>query len=643
MPYGYAGRVLHVDLDEGSLEVETPDEAFYRKYLGGSAMGMHYVLNKMPAGAAPFSPENVLVLSVGVLTGCPISGQSRLTATAKSPLTGAIGDAQSGGFFPAEMKFSGFDAVVVRGRVEKPVYLWLKDGEAELRPAEHLWGKLTREVEAAIQEELGDDHIEVMQVGPAGELGVRFASLINMSNRANGRTGMGAVMGSKNLKAIAVRGMNKPEMVDRRALIDLARWGADNFEESDIYGLRLNGTAGILLSLNKGGGLPTRNWSSGTFEGAEAISGPAISDTILKHDDTCYACTVRCKRVVEITEGPYVVDPHYGGPEYETLAAFGSYCGVDDLAAIAYANQLCNMYGMDTISCGATIAWAMDCYEHGILTKDDTGGLELNFGNAGAMVELTEMIAMREGLGNLLAEGSARAAATLGGGAKDLVVTAKKQEYPAHMPQAKRSLALIYSVNPFGADHESHQHDPSYAAYPERMAEIGLTNADQAEGLNKEIVRYALTGQWAYSCMDSLNVCQFLYGPAWQLYSMRQLGDALRAVTGWDVTVDELLRVGERRLNMMRAFNALAGFDRDDDALPEKLTRPLKGGDTDGYFVTVDEVEKAKDLYYELAGWDNATGTPERGKLEELGLVWVADKLSGSAASVVTRRHNETG
>jgi aldehyde:ferredoxin oxidoreductase len=643
MPYGYAGRILHVDLDEGSLEEETPDDAFYRKYLGGSALGMHYVLNKMPAGADPCSPENTLVLAVGVLTGCPISGQSRLTATAKSPLTGAIGDAQSGGFFPAEMKFAGFDAVVVQGKSEKPVYLWLHDGEAELRSAGHLWGKVTAEAEAIIRQDLGDERIEVIQIGPAGELGVRFASLMNMSNRANGRTGMGAVMGSKKLKAVAVRGTHKPEMADQAALIDLARWGAENFEGSDISGLRLSGTAGILPSLNKGGGLPTRNWSSGTFEGADAISGPTMSDTILKHDDTCYACTVRCKRGVEITEGPFVVDPHYGGPEYETLATFGSYCGVDDLAAIAYANQLCNMYGMDTISCGATIAWAMDCYEHGILTKDDTGGLELNFGNADAMVKLTEMIAKREGLGNLLAEGSARAAATLGNGAEDLVVTAKKQEYPAHMPQSKRSLALIYSVNPFGADHESHQHDPSYAAYPERMAEIGLTNADQAEGLNKEVVCYALTGQWAYSCMDSLNVCQFLYGPAWQLYSMGQLRDALRAVTGWDVTVDELLRVGERRLNMMRAFNALAGFDRDDDVLPKKLTQPLKGGATDGSFVTVDEVEKAKDLYYELAGWDIATGTPKREKLEELGLGWVADQLSGSAASILTRRPNETG
>jgi aldehyde:ferredoxin oxidoreductase len=630
MPYGYVGRILHVDLEKGTLEIERPQEAFYHKYLGGSALGMHYVLGETPAGVDPYSPENVLVLSTGVLTGCPISGQSRLTATAKSPLTGAIGDAQSGGFFPAEMKFSGFDAIVIRGRSATPVYLWLHDGEAELRAADHLWGKVTGQVEAAIKDELGDERIEVLQVGPAGERGVRFANLINMSNRANGRTGMGAVMGSKNLKAVAVRGSQKPEMADRRGLIDLARWGAENFEDSDVYGLGLMGTADVLLPQDNDGGLPTRNWSSGTFEGAKAISGPQMSDTILKERDTCYACTVRCKRVVEVKEGDYPVDPHYGGPEYETLATFGSFCGVDNLEAIAYANQLCNMYGLDTISCGATIAWAMDCYENGLLSTEDTGGLELNFGNAHAMVALVEKIAKREGFGDLLAEGSARAAAKVGEGAQELLVTAKKQEFPAHMPEAKRSLALIYAVNPFGADHQSHEHDPGYPSYPERMAEIGLTNADKAEGLNKEIVRFALTGEWAYSCMDSLNVCQFVYGPAWQLYSMGQLRDALNAVTGWGITVDDLLRVGERRLNMLRAFNAREGFDRNDDALPKKVTQPKRGGATDGVFITLEEVQRAKDWYYELAGWDVSTGKPTREKLEELDLAWVADKLEAS-------------
>ncbi|MGD2254106.1 MAG: aldehyde ferredoxin oxidoreductase family protein, partial [Anaerolineales bacterium] len=533
MPNGYAGRILHVDLSQGSLEIERPDEAFYRLYMGGSALAMHYVLRHTPPGADALGPDNTLVLALGVTTGAPIPGNSRMTAVAKSPLTGAIGDAQSGGFFPAEMKFSGFDAMVIRGRSDLPVYLWLHDGQAELRPAEHLWGLMTREAEAKIREELGDRKIEVAQCGPAGEKLVRYAAIINMSNRANGRTGMGAVMGSKNLKAVAVRGKQKPSLADRKAVLALARWGAENFEDSDLYGTGLLGTAEIVAPQDKAGGLPTRNWASGTFEHAQALDGKTLAKTILKRRDTCYACNVRCKRVVEVTEGPFKVDPYYGGPEYETLATLGSYCGVGDLAAVSYANQLCNMYGIDTISCGATIAWAMDCLEQGILTSKQTDGLELRFGSAEAMVKMVEKIGKREGFGDLLAEGSARAAAEIGGGAENLVVAVKGSELPAHMPQVKRSLALIYAVNPFGADHQSHEHDPSYRSYPERMAEIGLTNPQPNKVLNEEKVRYALTTQHLYSCLDSVNMCQFVFGPAWQLYSTGQLAEAVRAVTGW--------------------------------------------------------------------------------------------------------------
>ena len=627
MPNGYSGRILHVDLTAGSLEVEEPDAGFYRHYMGGSALGTHYLLKNTPAGADPLGPENTLVLSLSVLTGAAVSGQSRMTATAKSPLTGAVGDSQCGGFWPAELKFAGFDAIVVKGKAEKPVYLWLHDGEAELRDAAHLWGKITGEVEAAIKQELGDRRIQVVQCGPGGEKGVRFAAIINMCNRANGRTGMGAVMGSKNLKAVAVRGKNRPAIADKAALQALAKWGADNFEDSDIYGLGLFGTAETTGYQHKAGGLPTRNWSSGVFEGWEAIDGPTMSKTILKKRDTCFACVARCKRVVEVDDGPFKVDPLYGGPEYETLATFGSYCGIDDLAAVAYANQLCNQYGVDTISCGATIAWAMNCFEAGLITAEDTGGVELRYGNAEAMVKMVEMICRREGFGDLLAEGSARAAAKIGRGSQDLVVTVKKQELPAHMPQVKRSLALIYAVNPFGADHQSHEHDGSYADYPERMAELGLADPDASEGLNAEKVRYALYTQYLYSCMDSINLCQFVFGPAWQLYGPSHIVDAVRAITGWNVSLWELLKVGERRLNLMRAFNAREGIGREADKLPKKLSQALVGGESDGLFVTAEEVEEAKDTYYAMAGWDVVTGMPTRVKLEELGLAWVADEL----------------
>ena len=627
MPNGYHGKILHVDLTSGTFEEERPDEAFYRLFMGGSALGLYYLLRNTPARADPLGPDNTLVLALSVLTGAPISGQSRMTAVAKSPLTEAVGDSQSGGFFPAELKFAGFDAVVIQGRAEAPVYLWVKDGAAEIRPAGHLWGKVTGVAEQMIREELGDDRIEVLQCGPAGENLVRFAAMISMSNRANGRTGMGAVMGSKNLKAVVVRGTNKPALADRRRVIDLARWGAAHFEDSGVYGLGLYGTAEVTNSQNRGGGLPTRNWDSGYFENAEALDGTTMAKSILKERDTCYACTVRCKRVVEVTDGPHSVDPLYGGPEYETLATFGSYCGVDDLRAVAYASQLCNMYGMDTISCGATIAWAMDCYEHGLLTSEDTGGIELRYGNAEAILRITEMIGKREGLGDLLAEGSARAAAKVGRGAEELVVAVKKQELPAHMPQVKRSLALIYAVNPFGADHQSSEHDTSWKGDLERMSEIGLTEPQHPKVLNEAKVRFALLSEHAYSCLDTVNMCQFVFGPAWHLYGMKQLVEAVQAITGWEVSLDELMRLGERRLNMLRAFNAREGFDRSQDVLPKKLNKALTGGRSDGVFVTPEEVEQAKDWYYAMAGWDVSTGTPTRAKLEELEIGWLADQL----------------
>jgi aldehyde:ferredoxin oxidoreductase len=626
MSYGYRGKILHVDLTTGKLEVEEPEETFYRKYMGGSAMGTYYLLKHTPPGTDPLGPENTLSLMTGVVVGAPFSGQSRVTATAKSPVTDLIGDSQSGGFWPAELKAAGFDGVVIRGRADKPVYLWVHDGKAELRDAVHLWGKFTADVEDAIREELDDKRIQVLQCGPAAERGVRFGALISMSNRANGRTGMGTVMASKNLKAVAVRGHERPALADSDAVKAVARWGADNFEKSDIYGMGLAGTAEIVLAQDAGGGLPTRNWSSGTFEGAKAISGQKMVETVLKERDTCFGCVVRCKRVVEVSEGPFLVDPRYGGPEYETVATMGSYCGVSNLAAVSLANQLCNMYGMDTISCGATVAWAMDCFEQGVITTEQTGGIELCFGNAEALVQVVELIGKREGFGRVLGEGSARAAEALGVG-QDLVVTVKNHELPAHMPQVKRSLALIYAVNPFGADHQSHEHDPSYGGYPDRMAELDLLDPQPDNVLNAEKVRYALYQQYLYSCMDSVSVCQFVFGPAWQLYGPSHLVDAVRGVTGWNASLWELMKVGERRLNLMRAFNAREGVGSEADTMPPKLLVPLQGGASDGVAVTAEEVETAKALYYQMAGWDE-NGRPTRSKLEELALGWVADELA---------------
>lgn len=638
MAHGYTGKILRVDLSKGLLTVEEPQESFYRQYMGGSAMAMYYLLKELPAGADPLGPENVLVMALSVLTGTAISGQSRMTAAAKSPLTSGIGDSQGGGFFPAELKFSGFDAVVIKGKAEKPVYLWIHDGEYELRDASHLWGKITGEAEAAIREELGDEKIEVWQIGPAGEKGVRYAGIFSMSNRANGRTGMGAVMGSKNLKAVAVRGKKRPTVADKASLNELARWGAANLADSDIAGLAKYGTAETTGSNQTSGTLPTYNYNSGVFDGWEAIDGTTMYDTILKGAstgkqdregrDTCYACTVRCKRVVEITEGKYRVDPHYGGPEYETTSTFGNYCAIDDLAAISKANEICNKYGMDSISCGATISWAFEAFNEGKLTLEDTDGLDLTWGNADAMVQLTERIARREGFGDLLAEGSERAAKAIGRGTEEYLITFKGQEAPAHMPRVKRSLSIIYATNPFGADHQSHEHDAAiegdFEFYEDRLAVLGFTEEQEPRSLSDEKIRWAMKSQHMYSTMDSLNLCQFVFGPAWQLYGPEEMLNLVQSVTGWsDVTFDELQQVGERRLNMMRAFNAREGIDRRADVLPEKLFKPLKGGVSDGWRLDRDEVQAAMDRYFEFCGWDIETGIPTREKLQELDLGWI--------------------
>ncbi len=589
MPYGYTGKILHVDLIQEKLEVEQPPEDFYRKYLGGSAMGLYYILKETPPGLDALDPRSLLVLFTGVTTGAPISGQSRLNANAKSPLTGAIGDSQSGGFFPAELKFAGYDGIVVRGKASRRVYLKIFNGEASLHDASHLAGKPTAEVEALLRSELGDPKAEVLQHGTAADHGVLFSSLLSMSNRNNGRTGLGLVMASKNLQAIVVRGKMPVSVADPAALAALSKRGPKMLPGNpDVLGLKDHGTASVLLPQNLYGTLPTRNYQSGQFEYAEEISGERMTETILKESATCYACIVRCKRVVELTGGRFHADPVYGGPEYETLATFGSYCGVSDLAAIAEANQICNSTGMDTISAGATIAFAMECFEDGIIGLDETGGLALRFGDAGAMIAALKLIAeAAPPLGSLLALGSAKAAEQWGAAAKKLLITVKGQEAPAHMPQAKKSLAVIYAANPFGADHQSSEHDWMYEEgmntplYLKRLAEIGLVNPPPSGSFETEKVKFAVLTQHFYSLLDSLELCQFVWGPGWTLYGPSETAELLRAVSGWDVTVAELMQVGKRRLNMLRLFNAREGIRSPPGCAAGALLRPAGGGGSD--------------------------------------------------------------
>jgi len=625
MSYGYFGKIIHVDLTKQEIKIENPDDTFYRTYMGGSAMGTYFLLKNTPPNTDPLGPKNTLSFFPSVLTGVAISGLSRICVTAKSPISGLIGDSQAGGFFPAEFKRTGFDGLVITGKAETPVYLWMHDEEVEIKDANHLWGKVTAEVEDALRVELDDKKVQVAQCGIAAEKRILMGAIINNANRANGRTGMGAVMASKNLKAVVVRGRTKVEVSDSEKTREIAKQGAKYFPDSGVAGLGKFGTAGVVSKKNPVGYLPSRNWSSGHIEGIEKISGEVMFDTVLKERDTCFACVVRCKRVVEITTGKYKVDPRYGGPEYETVGTMGSYCGVDDLAAVCYANQLCNMYGVDTIACGATIAWAMDCYEHGYLSKDVSDGIALEFGNADAMVTMVEKICRQEGFGKVLGKGSVKAAEILGFG-QELLVAVKGSEFPAHMPHDRRSLGLVYAVNPFGADHESSEHDPIYQTATHDLEALSLLDPQPFDVMNVEKVKFALYTQYLVSVNDTLCACNFVHGPVWHLYNPTDLVDIVNAITGWDTSLWELMQLGRRRLNLMRAFNAREGVGREADVFPEKMSKPLKGGETEGVFIPAGQIEGNLDDYYRMAGWDQE-GKPTRITLQELGLNWVADDL----------------
>lgn len=623
------GHILEIDLSNQTIQKITLPGHIYRLYPGGSALATYLLLQQLAPGTSALSPENILVFAVSPLTGLPISGISRMVVASKSPLTGGIGDSQSGGFFPMRLKANGYDAVVVKGKAEKPVFVLIDQEEVVIKSAESIWGKVTGDSERILREELAEDDLEIAQIGPGGENLVSYACILSMCSRANGRTGMGAVMGSKNLKAIVLKKGNKCKPADGEGFLSLAKEAKERLKSNDaVSGLADVGTAGDLEEFNNIGFLVTNNWQSG-FSSTKAanITGETMKETILEKRDTCYACAVRCKRVVNIENR---VNPMYGGPEYETIATFGSYCGVYDLEVISLANQLCNMHGLDTISCGATIAFAMECFERGLISEVDTDGLTLRFGDSDSMLTLIERIAYREGpFANMLAEGSKKAGLAIGEGAEKYSMSVKGEEMAAHMPQYKPGLGVIYAVNPFGPDHQSSENDPVLMMPDDSQERVWLgklailENEYETYGLDDNKVQFAFDSQCFYSTLDTLCLCQFVWGPTWQLYGPDDMVKLCKLGIDWDTSIFELMRIGERRINMMRVFNAREGFTRAEDKLPARMFEKLKDGPSAGIAIDEEAFSIAVDHYYQMAGWNEETGNPNEGTLRRLSLGWL--------------------
>lgn len=620
MAQGYVGKVLRVDLSAGKLTVEEPPEDFYRQYFGGEGFVGYFLLKELAKGVEPLSPDNKLIFAAGPLTGVPVGGCGRHSVGGKSPLTGAFGEAEAGGYWGAELKMAGFDAIIVEGKAEKPVYLLVQDGEAYIRDARHLWGKTTLECQEAIRSELGDPGVKVAQIGPAGERMVRFACIVNDLDAFAGRTGMGAVMGSKNLKAVACRGHRRLSLADPQGVADMARWIRDNAPIA-AKGFHDLGTPMFVQNLNRQGGLPTYNFQQGMFHGASKIDGQAMKDTIFVKRRSCFACPVQCKREVKVDK-PYAVDPRYGGPEYETIGALGSNCGIDDLKVIARANELTAAYGLDSISCGDVIAFAMECYERGLLKQSDTGGMELRFGDGEAMLKLVEQIALRQGLGEILGEGVYRASKKIGSATEEFALHVKGQEIPMHEPRWKQGMGIGYIVSPTGADHCHNMHDSSYVGPGpslEGLKSVGIVEPLPVGDLSPAKVRLLIYASTWIHFLNCAVCCYFVmvYG----LVGFERVAQLINSVTGWDASVHELMKVGERAVNLARAFNIREGFTAQDDAMPRRFFIAQTSGPLQGIALDPEAVQVAKETYYDMMGWPQ--GVPSLTKLEELGIGWV--------------------
>jgi len=605
--YGYAGRILHVDLTTGKTYTEPLNEEYAKKYIGGIGLGMRLWLDNSKAGVDPFSPENPLVLATGPTSGTvwPTGGNGH-AFVAKSPQSYGIGESKSHGSFGTELKRAGYDAVIFHGKAEKPVYVWIDDDSVQILDASHLWGKSPAETEDMIKEELGDYYIRVAAIGPAGEKLVRIACIINEKTRAAGRCGMGAVMGSKNLKAIAVRGTHDVTVAKPDEFLEFVKEFHERMKGPATKKYRTLGTPENVLVHNALHCMPTRNYNNAHFEAAEKVSGEYLNERYVAKIIGCSSCAMRCEHICVVTEGPY--KGAMARVEYEPLWALGPYCGIDRLDAVIKGSELCNYYGMDSISAGVIVGFAMDCFENGILTAKDMDGIEARFGNHEALVKLLEKMGKREGIGDILAEGVKFAAEKIGKGAEKLAQHIKGVEVTGYDLRCLKTAALGFAVSFRGADHNRH------GAYAFDVK--GKFNRLKYEKGRAKAVKDI---EDVYTIIDSLIICKFSRGTYYKEFE--DLAKLYTLVTGWETTPDEMRLKGERINNLARVINIREGLGRKDDHLPYKVMHmPIPDeGPSKGAYVTQEELDMMLDDYYEVRGWTR-DGIPTPEKLKALGM-----------------------
>ncbi|HNQ84896.1 MAG TPA: aldehyde ferredoxin oxidoreductase family protein [Deltaproteobacteria bacterium] len=615
---GFMGKILRVDLAHRKASVEPLPGGDAALLLGGCGLATKYLFEELRPGTDPLGPENKLIFMSGPLTGTLSPSSGKYNAVTKSPLTGLWGQSGSGGKWGRELKRSGYDGIIIEGASEKPVCLVINDGKVEFRDAAELWGKNVFDTTTMLEQELGKGFC-IACIGTGGENLVRYATIMNERHRALGRGGFGAVMGSKKLKAVAVKGDRKIPIFDQDAFEAAAKVASDFISESLLkMTLEVYGTSMVLDLVNVKGGLPTRNWQSGVCTYADMINAPTLNEKLLVGRKACYACPIACGRLVDIKAGKFAIKGE--GPEYESIGTFGPMCDISDIEAITYAHILCNDLGLDTVSAGSTIAFAMECYEKGILNKKTTGGKEILFGDVDIMVDLVRCTAAREGIGDLLAEGTRLMAAQLGGGSERFAMNVKGMELPAYDCRATKITGLAYVTANRGGDHiTAYVQGPTFLDIPFLIVEENtIEDVTRENPLEAKVVKDM---EDALTTFDALGACKFM--------GMALMADdivpVINAATGWGLDAAGFRQAGERIFNLARAFNVREGLRRKDDTLPARLLEePLPDGPAAG--LTVDLVPLL-DAYYDYRGWDTQTGIPTVEKLRELGLDFVINQL----------------